>query len=95
MKRCYFCGAALDMPRVVGRGEICPKCRRDVRCCYNCAFHDPHASNGCREPQSEAVRDLAASNFCDYFQCKDAEGEGQGNDAARKAREEWERLFRK
>ena len=95
MKRCYFCGAVLGIPRVVGRGEACPTCRHDVRCCYNCAFHDSHASNECREPQSEAVRDRAASNFCDYFQCKDAEEDGQERDAAQNAREEWERLFRK
>jgi len=95
VKRCYFCGTELDIGRIAGRGEICPQCHRDVRCCYNCAFHDPHASNRCREPQSETVSDRAASNYCDYFRCSDKEVEGQGNDAAQKAREEWERLFRK
>ncbi len=95
MKRCYFCGTELDVGRIVGRGDICPQCRRDVRCCRNCAFHDPHASNQCREPQSETVSDRAASNFCDYFQFADTAGEGRVNDAAQKAREEWERLFKK
>jgi hypothetical protein len=95
VKRCYCCGTELDVGRIVGRGEICPQCHRDVRCCCNCAFHDPHTSNQCREPQSETVSDRAAGNFCDYFRFVDAAEEGQGNDAAQKAREELERLFRK
>jgi len=41
------------------------------------------------------VSDRAASNFCDYFQFADTAGEGRVNDAAQKAREEWERLFKK
>jgi hypothetical protein len=95
MMRCYFCGRELDVSGVVSRGEICPQCRRDVRCCCNCAFHDPHASNQCREPRSEAVRDRATSNFCDFFRCADREEKARDNEAAQKAREEWDRLFRK
>lgn len=95
MKRCYCCGTELDVSGVVGRGEICPKCHRDVRCCYNCAFHDQNASNQCREPRSETVSDRGTSNFCDFFRCSDKEEGVRENEAAKKAREEWDRLFRK
>ena len=64
---CYFCGQKLEMGGVVGRHEICPQCHRDVRCCLNCALHDPGAHNQCREPQSEEVRERDQSNFCEFF----------------------------
>lgn len=95
MKRCYFCGSELDVSHPVGRDEICPQCHRDVRCCLNCGFYDPQASNQCREPQSEAVGDRGRSNFCEFFRCGDRERHEQGTQAAEKARAEWERLFRK
>ncbi len=95
MMRCYCCGAELDGSGGVSRGDICPQCRRDVRCCCNCAFHNPHASNGCREPRSEAVRDREASNFCDFFRCADREEHARDTEATQRAREELDRLFRK
>ncbi len=95
MLRCYFCGTELEVSGVVSRGEICPQCRRDVRCCCNCAFHDPRASNQCREPRSEAMRDRESGNFCDFFRCADRETQTRDQAAEQKAREEWERLFRK
>lgn len=63
---CYSCGQAIDDPKV-GRGESCPKCRRDVRVCKNCTFYDLSAYNYCREPQAERVVDKEKGNFCDYF----------------------------
>jgi len=95
MKRCYFCGRELEVSRVVGREEICPQCHRDVRCCFNCTFYDPQASNQCREPQSETISDRGRSTFCDFFLFGDKEDGNQGKQAAERAREEWERLFRK
>jgi len=92
---CYFCGQKLDMGGVVGRHEICPQCHRDVRCCLNCAFHDPGAHNQCREPQSEEIRERDQSNFCEFFAVNDAESPTVNEDSVQKARNELDRLFKK
>lgn len=95
MKVCYSCGKELDIGDRVGRHETCPHCRRDLRCCLNCALYDPNASNQCREPQSEEVRERDLSNFCDFFIFAAREAEEERDGKAQKAREEWERLFKK
>jgi len=94
MKTCYFCGCALELDHIVSRQEICPKCHRDVRCCLNCALYDAAASNQCREPRSEAIRERDASNFCDFFACKDTEVSTGHENTVKKARDEWEKLFK-
>ena len=93
MKQCYFCGRVLDLERTVGRNEICPQCKRDLRCCLNCGMYDPGASNQCKEPQSEGVRDRDRSNFCEMFVFTEGGAEGEGE--VREAREQWESLFKK
>ena len=92
---CYFCKQELNVGAVVGRHEICPHCRRDLRCCLNCGFHDPGASNQCREPQSEEVRERDQSNFCEFFVCNDSETRTLHKDGVKKARDELDRLFKK
>ena len=94
MKVCYSCEKDLDIGDRVGRHEICPYCHRDLRCCLNCELYDPGASNHCREPQSEVIRDRDRSNFCDFFVFGDREA-NERNDKAGKAKEEWELLFKK
>jgi hypothetical protein len=90
--RCAFCGNDLG-EGPFGRRDECPRCGRDVHCCLNCRFHDPHAANECREPQSEPVEERDRSNFCDYFE---AGGKGpQADDAAAKAKKALEDLFKK
>ena len=95
MKRCYACGQELDCGSVVGRHEICPRCHRDVRCCYNCAFHDPAAPNQCKEPRSETIRERDQSNFCDFFVLGDSSDSDKRKDEVQKARNDLERLFKK
>ena len=95
MMGCYFCGQKLDMGDVVGRHEICPQCHRDVRCCLNCAFHDPGAHNQCREPQSEEVRERDQSNFCEFFVLSEDKKGIVPENEAQKAREELDRLFKR
>jgi hypothetical protein len=41
------------------------------------------------------VRDRATSNFCDFFRYADREEKTRDNEVAQKAREEWDRLFKK
>lgn len=94
MKACYFCGHELDMRDRVGREDICPHCHRDLKCCLNCALYDAGASNHCREPQSEEVRDCDRSNFCDFFVFADRKTRMEGDGRVAKAKQEWKRLFK-
>jgi len=50
-----------------GRGEVCMKCRADLRVCLNCAFYDPRVAQQCRERRAEPVLEKHAGNFCEYF----------------------------
>ena len=50
-----------------GRGEVCMKCRADLRVCLNCAFYDPRVAQQCRERRAEPVLEKDAGNFCEYF----------------------------
>ena len=92
---CYFCGHKLDLGEMVGRHEVCPECHRDVRCCLNCALHDPGAHNQCREPQSEKVRERDQSNFCEFFVMSDTGNSTVHENGLQKARNEWDKLFKK
>jgi hypothetical protein len=66
--KCFSCGKPLSLaPGVVGRDEICPHCRADVRVCRNCRHFDQSAYNQCTEPMAERVVDKDRRNFCDYF----------------------------
>jgi hypothetical protein len=91
---CAGCGAALGSPERVGRRDTCPQCHADLHVCRQCRFYEPHAADGCREPQAERVVDKARSNFCDYFAVAEvrvtaaASTPGGGS-----AREALERLF--
>jgi hypothetical protein len=50
-----------------GRGEVCMKCRADLRVCLNCSFYDRNAAHQCRERRAEPVLEKDAGNFCEYF----------------------------
>lgn len=92
MSACHRCGAEIRLERV-GVRDVCERCRAYLHCCRNCEFHEPGASNECREPNGEAVADREAGNFCDYFRLRAA-----ARPAASKpgiARAELEKLFRK
>jgi hypothetical protein len=101
---CAACGADVGRPERVGRRDVCPRCRAELRACRQCRFHDPRLADGCREPQAERVEDKTRANFCDYFAVPDEAGrrgspsgtsvEGARGDAAA-ARDALDRLFRR
>jgi hypothetical protein len=91
--RCGFCGEDLGAGPF-GRREECPRCGRDVHCCLNCRFHDPHAPNECREPQAELVLERDRANFCDFFSPKEG-ASGPTPDPAAEARRKLDALFKK
>lgn len=70
--RCHQCGHVISAGQRIGRRDACLHCGADLRCCLNCAFHEPGAHNDCREPQAERQLDRARGNFCDWFSLADA-----------------------
>jgi len=50
-----------------GRGEVCMKCRADLRVCINCVSYDPHVAQQCRERRAEPVLEKHVGNFCEFF----------------------------
>jgi hypothetical protein len=68
MNICHKCKKEIRIDRRPGRGEQCPFCGTDLRCCLNCVFYEQGVYNDCREPQAERVLDKTRSNFCDFFQ---------------------------
>lgn len=65
--QCAFCRAQVHIADNVSRSETCPHCGRDLRCCKQCKFYDPHAYNECREVSAERIVDKERANFCDYY----------------------------
>ena len=89
--KCWYCGHSLDALDY-GRGDTCPKGRRDTRTCKGCGFYDPKAYNECREPQADRVVEKERSNFCDYFKPSNAQNDSSQKNAALSAAEA---LFKK
>jgi len=65
--QCTFCKARIDRRDKIMRSDTCPKCGKNLHCCKQCKFYDPHAYNECREVSAERVVDKERANFCDYF----------------------------
>lgn len=76
----------------VGRGEECPACGVDVRCCMNCTSYDAQAPNQCREPMAEWIADREKANFCEWFTLGRRSGERYGA-AAEESKKRLEALF--
>lgn len=98
---CWQCGSSLA-PEEFRRGETCPKCRYETRCCRNCRFYDPSYSRQCRETEADPPVDKEKTNFCEFFTAKSPRrGDeapksvfGQRGDDS-KARKAFESLFKK
>jgi len=67
-RHCHNCGEPWVIAGQPGRGEVCMKCRADLRVCLNCASYDPRVAQQCRERRAEPVLEKAAGNFCEYFE---------------------------
>jgi hypothetical protein len=91
--RCYHCQREVDTKERIGRGETCPGCEANLRCCRNCLFYDTSYASACREPQAEPVVDKEAGNFCDFF--VPGERQAQPAVAGTDARARLEALFKK
>jgi hypothetical protein len=90
---CVFCGKELGLEGKVMRTDTCPNCGRDLRCCVQCKFYDPHAYNECREVLSERIVDNERANACEYYVPKGSSIQfGNRTEEAKKA---LEALFKK
>ena len=66
-RHCHHCGEPWSIAGLPGRGEVCMKCRADLRVCLNCVRYDPRVAQQCRERRAEPVLDKETGNFCEYF----------------------------
>jgi len=66
-RHCHNCGEPWIISGQPGRGEVCMKCRADLRVCLNCQSYDPRVAQQCRERRAEPVLEKAVGNFCEYF----------------------------
>jgi len=91
---CYSCKKEIPPARTYGRGETCPYCSKDIRCCLNCRFYEQGFYNDCREPQAERITDKSKGNFCEYFSFR-ITGDRNSKDLRRTAEDKLEALFKK
>lgn len=68
MSICHHCYRELPAEGKIGRDDVCPHCRSDVKCCLNCRFYNERAHNKCDEPVAEFVGLRDRSNFCEFFE---------------------------
>ncbi|MCX6894512.1 MAG: hypothetical protein NTZ16_03200 [Verrucomicrobia bacterium] len=66
-RHCHNCGEPWTLPGLPGRGEVCMKCRADLRVCLNCNSHDSRVAQQCRERRAEPVLEKHVGNFCEFF----------------------------
>ncbi len=90
---CAFCGGKVSLEGTVSKNDTCSHCGKDLRCCKQCKFYDPHSYNNCREVLAERIVDKERSNFCDYFVPRGSRG-GKTN-RTQDAKRALEALFKK
>ena len=90
---CAFCGGKVSLEGKVSKNDTCLHCGKDLRCCKQCKFYDPHSYNNCREVLAERIVDKERSNFCDYFVPRGSRG-GKIN-RTQEAKSALEALFKK
>ena len=93
---CWQCKTETQIETKPARGDTCPNCSADLRCCYNCEFYDKSAHHECREPQAEWVNDKTKANFCDYFSpAQKLMTTGRKKVSKDETKKKWDELFKK
>ncbi len=92
--QCWKCGASLAvLPLPLGRRDVCPSCRADLRVCRLCRHHDAHRAGQCREPAAERVADKTRANDCGWFVPRPEAYQGGGVVVAQASRTALDALF--
>jgi hypothetical protein len=76
-RHCHHCGTPWTLSSNPGRGEVCMKCRADLRVCLNCTHYDPRVAEQCRERRADLVLEKSVGNFCEYFEFVRRKWEGK------------------
>jgi hypothetical protein len=94
-RHCHKCGEPWLLAGQPGRGEVCMKCRADLRVCLNCMHYDRAVAHQCRERRAEPVLEKDVGNFCEYFDfaMREWKAKGGGNTREDAAREQLKKLF--
>ena len=92
---CAFCQAAIEIEDKIRRGDTCPKCHRDLRCCRQCNFYDHNAYNECKEVQADRVIEKERENYCDYFVPRGSKARNASISRTVEAKKALEALFKK
>ena len=94
-RHCHNCGEPWNIRGNPGRGEVCMKCRADLRVCLNCTSYDPRVAQQCRERRAEPVLEKAVGNFCEYFEFirREFKPKAENTSRADAARERMKKLF--
>lgn len=67
---CFKCHKEVLVDVRITRFDTCDFCGTDLRCCYNCRFHDPGYPNECVEIGTAFVRERDRGNFCGSFELR-------------------------
>lgn len=94
-RHCHKCGEPWTISSQPGRGEVCMKCRADLRVCLNCAHYDRRVAHQCKERRAEPVLEKEVGNFCEYFEFvfRDWKPKNEINSREAAAREQLKKLF--
>jgi hypothetical protein len=94
-RHCHNCGEPCTLAGNPGRGEVCTKCRADLRVCLNCVSYDRSVAQQCRERRAEPVLEKDKGNFCEYFEFARRAWKPKAHDDSREAaaREQLKKLF--
>jgi ribosome-binding protein aMBF1 (putative translation factor) len=94
-RHCHNCGEPWTLDGQPGRGEVCMKCRADLRVCLNCQHYDSRVAQQCRERRAEPVLEKAVGNFCEYFEFarRNFTPKSGTNPRENEARERMKKLF--
>jgi hypothetical protein len=65
----------------------------DLRCCRGCRHFDPTRRLQCKENIETGVTDKEKSNFCDFFQMRDAVKGPGGISAATDSKDDRQKRF--
>lgn len=92
---CVFCGFEIEVIGVIGRGDTCPSCGKNLRCCLQCKLYDASMNNHCKEIMAERVVDKEAANFCNHFTFGGQRLTGSEKDRVSDAKKKLEELFKR
>ena len=95
LKRCHKCSTEWEGLNQPGTRQECPECGYDMHVCLNCKFYDTSKPNQCSAGVDEVVLNKEKANFCDEFQFKQSGAKITAGGSTAKAKQTWEKLFKK